>query len=155
LCSAGRRPGGPRLLSSNPSQQLARANRLQRAEEAFTIDRRPVSSRLMDPCQNRWSVSYSMRKTTSLVRLVRISKGAGNVRKPTWPALLLGLIPFVGMCFTVSLWDRIHPFVAGLPFNLFWLILWILLTPLCLWGAYRFEKRPDIRQGEGRRSEAR
>jgi hypothetical protein len=65
------------------------------------------------------------------------------VRKPTWPALLLGLIPFVGMCFTVPLWDRIHPFVAGFPFNLFWLMLWILLTPLCLWGAYQFEKRAD------------
>jgi hypothetical protein len=72
------------------------------------------------------------------------------VRKPTWPALLLGLIPFVGMCFTVSLWDRILPFVAGLPFNLFWLILWILLTPLCLWGAYRFEKRADTEQSDGR-----
>jgi len=77
------------------------------------------------------------------------------VRKPTWPALLLGLIPFVGMCFTVPLWDRIHPFVAGFPFNLFWLMLWILLTPLCLWGAYRFEKRADTRRPGGRQSGAR
>lgn len=65
------------------------------------------------------------------------------VRKPTLPALLLALIPFVAVCFTVTLWDRVHPFVLGLPFNLFWLVLWILLTPLCLWGAYHFEKRAD------------
>ena len=76
-------------------------------------------------------------------------------RKPTWPALLLGLIPFVGMCFTVPLWDRIHPFVAGLPFNLFWLMLWIVLTPFCLWGAYRFEKRADLQHSGGHQGGAR
>ena len=71
------------------------------------------------------------------------------VRKPTWPAVLLGLIPFVGLCFTVSLWDRVYPFVLGLPFNFFWLILWTLLTPPCLWGAYYYEKRADSeRSGE-------
>ena len=58
----------------------------------------------------------------------------------------MGLIPFVGMCFTVPLWDRVQPFVAGFPFNIFWLMLWILLTPLCLWGAYHFEKRADFHQ---------
>lgn len=77
------------------------------------------------------------------------------MRKPNWLALLLGLIPFVGMCFTVPFWDRIYPFVAGLPFNLFWLILWILLTPLCLWGAYHFEKRADSHHPVGRESGAR
>jgi hypothetical protein len=29
--------------------------------------------------------------------------------------------------------------VLGLPFNFFWLIAWLLLTPLCMWGAYRLE----------------
>ena len=53
----------------------------------------------------------------------------------------MGLIPFVAICFTVGLWDRIYPVVAGLPFNIFWLILWTLLTPLCLWGAYRSDQR--------------
>jgi hypothetical protein len=28
-----------------------------------------------------------------------------------------------------------------LPFNLFWLIFWLALTPLCMWGAYRLEVR--------------
>lgn len=38
--------------------------------------------------------------------------------------------------------------VLGIPFNLFWLILWLLLTPLCMWGAYRFEVSPSA-TGEG------
>jgi hypothetical protein len=63
------------------------------------------------------------------------------VRKPSMGAILLALIPFVAICFTVSLWDRIDPRVLGLPFNFFWLITWLLLTPLCMWGVYRLEMR--------------
>ena len=47
-------------------------------------------------------------------------------------ALALGIIPFVAMCFSVPLSDRVEPMIVGLPFNLFWLIL-DLLTPCCLW----------------------
>ena len=61
------------------------------------------------------------------------------MRKPSIGTLLLALIPFVTICFSVSLWDRIYPMVLGLPFNFFWLIAWLLLTPLCMWGAYRLE----------------
>lgn len=69
-----------------------------------------------------------------------------NARKPSVAALLLALVPFVAMCFTVSLWDRIEPMPLGIPFNLFWLICWIILTPLCMWGAYRVETARDARQ---------
>ena len=62
-----------------------------------------------------------------------------HVTKPSLPALLLGLIPFLAMCFSVSLWDRIDPTIFGLPFNLFWLLLWIVLSTFCMWGAYRVE----------------
>jgi Protein of unknown function (DUF3311) len=61
------------------------------------------------------------------------------VRRPSVGALLIGLVPFVALCFSVSLWDRIHPVVLGLPFNFFWLISWLFLTPLCMWGAYRLD----------------
>jgi hypothetical protein len=63
------------------------------------------------------------------------------VRKPSVGAVLLALIPFAAICFSVSLWDRIYPMVLGLPFNFFWLISWLFLTPLCMWGAYRLEAR--------------
>lgn len=61
------------------------------------------------------------------------------MKKPSPWSLLLGLIPFIGACLTVPLWDRVQPMVLGLPFNFFWLISWILLTPLCMWGAYHIE----------------
>lgn len=63
------------------------------------------------------------------------------MRKPNVGAILLGLIPFAADCFSVALWDRIDPMVLGIPFNLFWLILWIALTPLCMAGAYYVETR--------------
>ncbi|MGA8596265.1 MAG: DUF3311 domain-containing protein [Bryobacteraceae bacterium] len=64
-------------------------------------------------------------------------------KKPSRGALLLGLIPFGAMCFSVSLWDRVDPMVLGLPFNLFWLISWIVLSTLCMWAAYRVEAARD------------
>jgi hypothetical protein len=61
------------------------------------------------------------------------------VKTPSLGAILLALIPFFAMCFSVPLWDRIDPMVLGLPFNLFWLLTWIVLTTPCLWAAYRIE----------------
>jgi hypothetical protein len=66
---------------------------------------------------------------------------ANPAKRPRLPSLLLALIPFIAMCFSVPLWDRIYPTVLGLPFNFFWLTLWIVLTPLCMWAAYRIETR--------------
>ena len=60
--------------------------------------------------------------------------------RPSVRAVLLGAIPFLGMCFSVPLWDRIDPIVLGMPFNLFWLVLWIPLSSLCLWMAYRVDR---------------
>jgi hypothetical protein len=65
------------------------------------------------------------------------------VKRPSLGAILVGLVPFVAVCFSVSLWDRINPMVFGLPFNFFWLVAWIVLTPVCMWGAYRFEVRRE------------
>lgn len=61
------------------------------------------------------------------------------VQRPSALALVLALIPFAAMCFSVALWDRVDPTVLGIPFNLAWLIAWMPLTTLCLWGAYRVE----------------
>ena len=61
------------------------------------------------------------------------------VKRPSLGGILFGLIPFVAACFTVPLWDRIYPIILGIPFNLFWLTLWLALSPLCMWGAYRLE----------------
>ncbi len=63
------------------------------------------------------------------------------MQRPSAPALALGFIPFLGMCFSVPLWDRVHPMVFGLPFNLFWLIVWIVITSGCMALANRIEER--------------
>lgn len=73
------------------------------------------------------------------------------MKRPSVAAILFGLIPFAATCFSVALWDRVYPIVLGLPFNFFWLILWLLLTPLCMWGAYRVDtsrsQSTDRKQG--------
>ena len=73
------------------------------------------------------------------------------MKPPSLGSILLGLIPFAATCFSVALWDRVYPMVFGLPFNFFWLILWLLLTPLCMLGAYRLETRCSrgVRREEG------
>ncbi|MFZ1098152.1 MAG: DUF3311 domain-containing protein [Steroidobacteraceae bacterium] len=71
-------------------------------------------------------------------------------RKPSIGTLVLASIPFVAMCFTVPLWDRVDPMLLGLPFNLFWLVTWVVLGSLCLALAYRIERARD-RPGEPRR----
>ncbi len=67
------------------------------------------------------------------------------MKKPSLGALGLGLIPFLAMCFSVAAWDRVHPMIVGLPFNLFWLLLWTVLTPICLGAAYRLETARDCK----------
>ena len=62
-----------------------------------------------------------------------------EIKRPSRAAVLLGLIPFIAMCFSVPLWDRISPRILGLPFNLFWLSLWIVLSSGCMELARRVE----------------
>ena len=67
------------------------------------------------------------------------------MRRPSTAAVALGLVPFVAMCFSVSLWDHVEPMLFGLPFNLCWLIGWIVLTPLCMAWAYQIEVARNAR----------
>jgi hypothetical protein len=76
------------------------------------------------------------------------------VKTPSVAAILLSLVPFAALCFSVPLWDRIEPTIGGLPFNIFWLIFWIAATPLCMWGVYRLEAaRQNDSSFHGRRDE--
>ena len=76
------------------------------------------------------------------------------MKRPSLGAVLLALIPFAATCFSVALWDRVFPIVFGLPFNFFWLILWLLLTPVFMWGAYRLEA-PRVHDGHTKEDGAR
>lgn len=63
-------------------------------------------------------------------------------------ALILSAIPFVMLVFALPLVNRIHPIIFGLPFILFWILAWVMLTPLILFFAYRLEQRYGGEEGE-------
>ena len=55
------------------------------------------------------------------------------------PALcLLGGIPFA---------NRLEPFVLGLPFLLFWILLWVVLTSAVMGLIYALDERAARRRG--------
>jgi len=72
------------------------------------------------------------------------------MKRASLRALLIALIPFVAMCFSVALWDRVDPMLLGLPFNLFWLISWVVFSTLRMWSAYRIEAARHKKDGETR-----
>ncbi len=63
-------------------------------------------------------------------------------------ALALASLPFLAMCLSVPLWDRVRPWVLGLPFNLFWLAAWLIGTSVCLAVARRLELRRGAGAGD-------
>jgi len=71
------------------------------------------------------------------------------LKRPSLGALVLALIPFCAMCFSVSAWDRVYPMVLGLPFNFFWLLSWIVLTSVCMLGVYRIESSRTSKRSRG------
>lgn len=66
------------------------------------------------------------------------------MQRGTKYALLLGAIPFVTLVFALPLVNRIHPMILGLPFLLFWILSWVILTPAILFAAYILEKKYNI-----------
>jgi hypothetical protein len=52
-------------------------------------------------------------------------------------AVICALIPFLALTLGVALANHVEPRVLGLPFILAWISGWVLLTPACLWIAYR------------------
>jgi len=63
------------------------------------------------------------------------------MKKGTKYALILGAIPFVTLVFALPLVNRIKPVILGLPFILFWILCWVILTPLILFIAYILERK--------------
>ena len=51
------------------------------------------------------------------------------------------------MAFSVALWDRVDPVIVGVPFNLAWLMSWVVLTSLCMWAAFRVEAAREKKRG--------
>ncbi|MFC5652048.1 DUF3311 domain-containing protein [Paenibacillus solisilvae] len=54
---------------------------------------------------------------------------------------ILAVIPFIAQLIAIPLVNRIHPLILGFPMLHFWLLLWMILTPLFTLGIYQIQKR--------------
>ncbi len=64
------------------------------------------------------------------------------------PVYLLAALPFLGLLGGIPFANRVTPFVLGLPFILFWIVLWVALTSVIMLVIYRSD--PANREGESR-----
>jgi hypothetical protein len=62
------------------------------------------------------------------------------------PLHLLAVVPFVGLLGGIPFANRVTPFVLGMPFILFWIVLWVLLTSVIMGVVYVLD--PANREGE-------
>ena len=44
------------------------------------------------------------------------------------PVYLLAALPFIGILVGILFANRVEPFVLGLPFILFWIVMWVILS---------------------------
>jgi hypothetical protein len=72
------------------------------------------------------------------------------MQRGTKLALALGAIPFITLVFALPFVNRIKPVILGFPFILFWILLWVILTPAILFAAYKVEKKFNSPEDEGR-----
>ena len=52
----------------------------------------------------------------------------------------LSALPFIGILGGIFFANRVEPYVLGLPFALFWITLWVLLTALIMAVVYRLDR---------------
>ena len=71
---------------------------------------------------------------------------AGSGESAVSQVRFLAVLPFVGILGGALFLNRVTPFVLGMPFLLFWLVLWIVLTSLIMFVIYRSDPR---NRGEG------
>ncbi|MEI2337813.1 DUF3311 domain-containing protein [Priestia megaterium] len=59
---------------------------------------------------------------------------------------ILSVLPFVGILGFLPFVNRVTPFVLGMPFNMFWMVIWVVLTSIILGVMYKLDSRN--REGE-------
>ncbi|QIN84261.1 DUF3311 domain-containing protein [Rubrobacter tropicus] len=52
---------------------------------------------------------------------------------------VLAALPFLGILVGVGFANRVEPFVLGMPFILFWIVAWVLLTSVIMAVVYRLD----------------
>jgi hypothetical protein len=59
------------------------------------------------------------------------------------PLYFLVFIPVVAFLIGVPLANRIELYVLGLPFLMFWIVLWVILSSLTILILYRFDQHDE------------
>jgi hypothetical protein len=59
---------------------------------------------------------------------------------------LLAALPFVGILGGIPFANRVEPYVLGLPFILFWILMWVVLTSIIMGVVYLLD--PTNRRGK-------
>ncbi|AKO92870.1 DUF3311 domain-containing protein [Priestia filamentosa] len=52
----------------------------------------------------------------------------------------LSMLPFIGMLGFLPLVNRVEPYVLGMPFIMFWVVLWAMLTSVTMAIVFRFDR---------------
>lgn len=52
---------------------------------------------------------------------------------------VLASLPFLGILVGVAFVNRVEPFVLGMPFILFWIVMWVVLTSIIMAVVYRLD----------------
>jgi Protein of unknown function (DUF3311) len=55
----------------------------------------------------------------------------------------LSALPFLGILVGIFFANRTEPYVLGLPFALFWVTLWVLITAAIMAVVYRLDQRGE------------
>ena len=55
--------------------------------------------------------------------------------------IILSLVPFIGILGFLPLVNRVEPFVLGMPFNMFWMVMWTILSSIILTIMYKLDPR--------------
>jgi hypothetical protein len=55
----------------------------------------------------------------------------------------LAALPFLGVLVGIFFANRVEPYVLGLPFALFWVTLWVVLTAVIMAAIYRLDHRGE------------
>lgn len=57
-------------------------------------------------------------------------------RKGSYVRFALATLPWIGFLVCIPFVNRVEPFILGMPFLLFWMVLWVLLTAGCMSAVY-------------------
>jgi hypothetical protein len=61
----------------------------------------------------------------------------------------LAALPFVGILVGMFFANSVEPYVLGLPFAMFWVVMWVVVSAGLMAVVYRLDAR-DRERGDGR-----